>query len=137
MRIHISALVLVSFFSYYYGLEKNQYLILVLCCGFVISAEAVNTAIEALVNLESPAYHQLARVAKDVAAGAVLVAAVTAGITGVVLFGDPAKLLETLKLIFSVPLRGIVLLLLLVSSVFFIFNTKNIAQPFIEKSDRE
>ncbi len=45
-----------------------------LCCALVLSLELVNTALEALVDLVSPTFHPLARVAKDVAAGAVLIA---------------------------------------------------------------
>ena len=45
-----------------------------LCCALVLSLELVNTALEALVDLVSPTYHPLARVAKDAAAGAVLIA---------------------------------------------------------------
>ena len=45
-----------------------------LCCALVLSLELVNTALEALVDLVSPTFHPLARVVKDVAAGAVLIA---------------------------------------------------------------
>lgn len=47
-----------------------------LCCALVLTLELVNTALEALVDLVSPTFHPLARVAKDVAAGAVLIAGV-------------------------------------------------------------
>jgi len=47
-----------------------------LCCALVLTLELVNTALEALVDLVSPTFHPLARVVKDVAAGAVLIAGV-------------------------------------------------------------
>ena len=47
-----------------------------LCCALVLTLELVNTALEALVDLVSPTYHPLARIAKDAAAGAVLIAGV-------------------------------------------------------------
>ena len=68
MRIHLAAAVIVTAFSLVYGLNTAEYAVLFLTIGFVIVCEAVNTSIEAMVNLESPAYHDLARIAKDVAA---------------------------------------------------------------------
>ena len=123
MRIHLSAVVLVSFFSYFFGLEKSEYVILLFCFGFVICAEVFNTSIEALVNLESPSYHHLARIAKDVAAGAVFVAAATALAVGIFLFClQPSRLLDTLYAIFINPFAGALFLILLMLSVLFIFN---------------
>ena len=54
-----------------------------LCCMLVLSLELVNTALEALVDLVSPTYHPLARVAKDAAAGAVLIASLLSLAVGV------------------------------------------------------
>ena len=123
MRIHLSAVVLDSFFSYFYGLEKLEYIILLLCFGFVICAEVFNTSIEALVNLESPSYHHLARIAKDVAAGAVFIAAATALAVGAFLFClHPSRLLDTLYVIFINPFAGAIFLILIMLSVLFIFN---------------
>ena len=83
MRIHLAAAVFVTAFSLVYRLEPLGYAVLFLAMGAVISFEAVNTALEALVNLASPAYHNLARIAKDVAAGAVFMAALAAIAAGV------------------------------------------------------
>jgi diacylglycerol kinase len=62
-------------------------MILFLAGGFVLVAEAFNTALEIGVDLASPGYHELARDTKDVAAGAVLISATTAVISGVFIFG--------------------------------------------------
>ena len=86
MRIHLAAAVFVTAFSLVYGLTPGEYAVLFLTIGAVIAAEAVNTAIEAVVNLESPSYNELARIAKDVAAGTVLLTALTACIVGFCLF---------------------------------------------------
>ena len=67
--------------------------------GLVITAEMLNTAIEAAVDLVSPATHELARVAKDVAAGAVLMASCTAVVAGVLLIGRP--IVDRLAIIWS------------------------------------
>ena len=56
------------------------------CGTSVLAAEAFNTAIERLVNLVSPDYHPIAGDVKDIAAGAVLICAVTAALVGAIIF---------------------------------------------------
>ena len=58
------------------GIDATQWAVIVTCIGVVLGGECVNTAIEAVVDLASPDYHKLAKVAKDCAAGAVLVASI-------------------------------------------------------------
>jgi len=60
---------------------------LLLAIGLVMVSEALNTALESVVDLVSPAVHPLARVAKDVAAAGVLIAATTAVAVGLVVLG--------------------------------------------------
>ena len=60
-----------------------------LACGLVLSVELLNTAVEALVDLASPEWHDLARTAKDCAAAAVLVAACFAALVGLAVLGPP------------------------------------------------
>ena len=60
---------------------------IVLCCALVLSLELVNTALEALTDLASPDLHPLAKIAKDAAAGAVLVASLGALVVGAVVLG--------------------------------------------------
>lgn len=55
------------------GIDFTQWAIIVVCIGVVLGGECVNTAVEAVVDLASPDYHELAKIAKDCAAGAVLV----------------------------------------------------------------
>ncbi len=62
-----------------------------LSCALVLSLEMVNTAFEAVVDLAAPTYHPLAKIAKDVAAGAVLVASIISVLVGLVVLG-PALL---------------------------------------------
>ena len=61
-------------------------MMLVFAGGLVLAAEAINTAIEIDIDLTSPQYHPFARDTKDVAAGAVLIAAITAAIVGAFVF---------------------------------------------------
>jgi len=65
---------------------RDEWLVLVLTIALVLAAEGVNTAIEAVVDLVSPVYHPLAKVAKDVAAGTVLLTAIASVIIGLILF---------------------------------------------------
>ena len=58
----------------------------VLCIGAVMALECVNTAVEAVVDLVSPEWHELAKLAKDAAAGATLIAAVMSVVVGVLVF---------------------------------------------------
>ena len=67
-------------------LSTTEWLLIAFAVGFVFSAELFNTAIEELVNLVSPEFHKKAGKIKDLAAGAVLVAAITAVIIGLVVF---------------------------------------------------
>ena len=122
MRIHLAAAVIVTAFSLVYGLNTAEYAVLFLTMGFVIVCEAVNTSIEAMVNLESPAYPDLARIAKDVAAGAVLAAAFTAGVVGVCLFLHFPRLTETLLAIITTPWLLVLFLALLAGGVLFAFQ---------------
>ena len=59
---------------------------ILLCCGLVLSLELMNTALEAIVDLVSPTFHPLARIAKDVAAGAVLLSSAISLIVGATTF---------------------------------------------------
>ncbi len=129
MRIHLSAVVLVSYFSFFFGLSGMELVALFLCFGFVLCAEAVNTAIETLVNLGSPAYHPYARIAKDVAAGGVAVAALTSAVVGFLLFWKPEKLLDAVERIFSRPLSGGIAAALAALAVLFIFNGPRLFKP--------
>lgn len=96
-RFHIAATVYVTAFSLFYEFTVGEYVLLALTFSSVISAELINTAVEAAVDLCSPEQHRLAKIAKDAAAGAVLVTAFFAVIVGVLLFGDIAVIKEIFR----------------------------------------
>lgn len=121
MRIHLAAAVFVTAFSLVYGLTPGEYAVLFLTMGAVVAAEAVNTAVEAVVNLESPSYNELARIAKDVAAGAVLLTALSACAVGVCLFFRFPRLTETLHRILTTPWMLLLFPALLAGGVLFAF----------------
>ena len=85
-RIHSAAAVLVGIVGVVLGLDPGAWAVLVLTVTLMLTAEMVNTVIEAVVDLASPGYHPLAKVAKDVAAGAVLLTALGAVGVGGCLF---------------------------------------------------
>ncbi len=122
MRIHLSVFILLAVFSHYYGLTKLEFTLFTIVCGLVMFAEMINTAIEAVVDLCSPSYHRLARIAKDVAAGAVLLSAMVAVIVGICLFGDFARLLMTFEALVAEPHRIVLFAVLLLLLVLFILN---------------
>jgi diacylglycerol kinase (ATP) len=87
MRYHFLSAAAVLFFSYMVGVSKTELVIISLAVIIVLSAEMLNSAIEAVVDLVSPEYSEKAGVAKDIAAGAVLITAFGAAVLGyIVLF---------------------------------------------------
>ncbi|WP_417230727.1 diacylglycerol kinase family protein [Thermophilibacter sp.] len=69
-------------------LDLLSWAIVLLCCGVVIMAELLNTAVETVVDLVSPEFHPLAGRAKDIAAAAVWVLSVIVAIVGVLVFAN-------------------------------------------------
>jgi diacylglycerol kinase len=86
MKIHIGAGLVVAFLSWWFTLEKFEILILLVTVESVLLAEMINTVVETMVDLVSPEFHPLAKIAKDVAAGAVLITAIFSLIVGYMLF---------------------------------------------------
>ena len=86
MRTHFIAGIFVFGASIYFRLSGIEIAIIGLTVGLVITTELINTAIENAVDLVTTEYKPLARIAKDVAAGAVLLASFTAVLVGIALF---------------------------------------------------
>ncbi|NTW01913.1 MAG: diacylglycerol kinase family protein [Oscillochloris sp.] len=85
-QIHVLAGSCAVSLGFILGLERWEWLALVLIITLVIAAEGVNTAIEATVDLATSIRHPLAKIAKDVAAGTVLICAIGAVIVGCIVF---------------------------------------------------
>ena len=117
MRVHLTAVVYVTAFSFFYDLTRAEYALLALTFGAVISAELINTAIEAAVDLCSPERHSLAKIAKDAAAGAVF-----AVVIGVLLFGDIAVIKEIFRYYGSHPFALAGLICSFAAAWFWIFG---------------
>ncbi len=86
-RIHAAATLLAVVAGFWFHMSRGEWCAVVAVIGLVWTAEGVNTALEAVVDLISPAPHPLAGRAKDVAAGAVLCAALAALVIGALIFG--------------------------------------------------
>lgn len=86
-KIHAVATVLVVGAGFFCGLTRIEWALVVGAIALVWTAEAINTAIESIVDLVSPERHPLAGRAKDAAAGAVLAAAIGAVVISVCVFG--------------------------------------------------
>ena len=86
-RIHAVAAVLVLVLGACLRISASEWLAVVLATVLVMGAEALNTALELVVDLVSPEWHALARDAKDTAAAAVLLCSLGAAVVGVVVFG--------------------------------------------------
>jgi diacylglycerol kinase len=89
MLIHLGAAVSVTALGIYVELDFTQWAVLALTIGFVLVAEMFNTVAEAAMDAATPYYHPLVKVAKDVAAGAVLITALTSVGVGLLVLGPP------------------------------------------------
>ncbi len=87
-QIHVVLTLVACSAGWAWGLTRLEWMILVLAIGLVLGLEAVNTAVEAVVDLVSPQFHPLAKLAKDVAAGGVLLAALCTLVVALLLFGS-------------------------------------------------
>lgn len=83
---HLDAVIVVTGLGWYFELSRIEWISIILCFGLVISAELLNSAIERIVDLISPEYNPKAGIIKDIAAGAVLFAAIISIIVGLIVF---------------------------------------------------
>lgn len=99
MRIHFAAAVAILVAALFFKLSKVEVLVLFITISLVLIAELINTSIETVVDLVTQEFHPLARRAKHLAAGAVLVAALNAVIVGYLLFFD--RISEAVPLVYQ------------------------------------
>ena len=86
LRLHFFTAVSVMLLGWILRLSKREFIVVLAAIMVVMVAEMLNTAVEAVVDLASPDIHPLAQTAKDVAAGAVLLAAIGAALLGLWVF---------------------------------------------------
>lgn len=125
MRIHIVTAAFMIYFSSFYDLSKTEFITLLFSISLVIICEMINTAIEETVDLVEKKYNLNAKIAKDIAAGAVLISAFFAVAVGIVLFFDISILLDIVDYFLSSIIRLFLFILLFSASIIFIFSNKN------------
>jgi diacylglycerol kinase len=84
--VQISVAIVAVWLGFVFDISQTEWLFLVFSIGFVLVTEALNTAFEFDIDLTSPEYHEYAKYTKDVAAGAVLLASITASVIGLIIF---------------------------------------------------
>ena len=72
--------------GFFFGISMFEWLVVVVCFGLVLGGECINSSIEAIVDLASPDYHELARKSKDAAAGGVLLFSLASLVVGLIIF---------------------------------------------------
>ena len=120
-RIHLVASVYVLALALWVGLTREGWAALLLVISYVLSRELMNTAVEALVDLTTKQQHPLAAIAKDTAAGGVLIAAVISVVVGFALLWKPVRLLALWNLFLQLPWLFAALGLCGFLSVWFVF----------------
>lgn len=124
LRIHLTCLCYmfsILTLTPWFILTKAEWAILVLASVAVISGEIVNTAIENAVNLASEKYTEYGKIAKDAAAGAVLISAIGAVIVGLIILFQPAAFKAMYEYFISNPVMLAVFLLSIIPASLFIF----------------
>ncbi|QOR68984.1 diacylglycerol kinase family protein [Cytobacillus suaedae] len=88
LQIHLVISVFVIGLSFYLNITKIEWSIVIILIGGMLSLELMNTAIERVVDLVTKEYHPIAKIAKDVAAAAVLVFALISVVVGSIIFSS-------------------------------------------------
>ena len=122
MRFHFLIVVLVLLLGMFCRFSAEQMVLLLFVTTLVVVTEMLNTAVETVVDMVTQSYHPLAKLAKDIAAGAVLIAAINAAVVGIILFFGSGKINplhpivghDTAPLVLWIPVTLAVLILVLV-----------------------
>lgn len=86
LKFHFLAALVVFAASYLLNISRTDWMIVIFLIGFVISLELTNTAVEAVVDAFTDKEHPRAKFAKDISAGAVLIAAIISAVLGIIIF---------------------------------------------------
>jgi len=124
LRIHFAVAVIVLVLAVVVGVSKIELIVLLIAIAFVLVAEMINTAIEGAIDAATTAFDPMAKLAKDISAGAVLIASVTAVAVGYLVFAGKAadKSARVLDRIRDAPAE--ITLIALVLTVIIVIATK-------------
>lgn len=121
-RFHLVIAFYVYLFSAFYNFSKIEYVIITMLIGGVLALELVNSAIERCVAKPDKAHDGYAGLAKDMAAGGVLVFAIASAVCGVILFFDIAILQNILQFYKTNLVALAILALTIILNIFFVFK---------------
>jgi len=133
MQFHFLMLVLVLLSGLLLALDTRDMLTLLFCVSLVIATEMINTAVETVVDMITQTYHPLAKLAKDVAAGAVLIASANAVIAGLLIFFGNDRI-QKIKL--GVPYRPPDVTIVLVVGILVLTTTVLMSKLLTGRSNR-
>ncbi len=119
-RFHMVAALTVLILSRFFQLTAVETVLLAFTILFVMICEMINTAIEVTVDIYCKTYHPAAKIAKDVAAGAVFLSAVIAVAVGIALFWQPDVIWSILQFVVYTPAAWAGIVLYVVMAVWFI-----------------
>lgn len=86
IMVQFSIALFLVFFGFYVGISRTEWMLQTLACGLVLGIEGLNTAVEKIADFIHPDYHKKIGFIKDIAAGAVCFAAVTAVAVGLLIY---------------------------------------------------
>ncbi|MBE5660718.1 diacylglycerol kinase family protein [Staphylococcus sp. SS87] len=84
--LHVFAMIVVIVFGFVFNINQIEWLFILIAIALVLTVEALNTAIEYVVDLVTVEYHEFAKYAKDIAAFSVLIVSILAVIIGLIVF---------------------------------------------------
>lgn len=125
MRIHFVCMIYMYSFLFVYDffeITRTQLAVIFLANMAVVAAELINTAVERTVDLASEEYTENGKVAKDTAAGAVLVCAIFAVATGIAILGQPEAFSQMFLYYRENPVMLVVFILSIILATVFIFE---------------
>ncbi len=141
MRFHATIMAFMFFFLLKYDffeITRGQFAVLALTCGIVLSLEFVNSSIEAVVDLVSPEYNRLAGIAKDTAAGAVLMSAIAAVVVGLIIMLQP-KAFSAMGYYYAEHIGELaaVIVAIILAVIWILFPRKNVKDPAKENKNKK
>ena len=125
MRIHFVCMIYMYSFLFVYDffeITRTQLAVIFLANMAVVAAELINTAVERTVDLASEEYTKNGKIAKDTAAGAVLVCAIFAVTTGIAILGQPEAFSQMLLYYREKPVMLVIFILSIIPATVFIFK---------------
>lgn len=128
MKIHVFAAIFIVFLSLFFNIDRTEMLILLFCVAFVFICELLNTVVEVMVDIITDKYHPLAKVAKDIAAGAVLVSALTSVFVAYFLFYDKVSPYSETLIIKIAKSDAHITFIILIMMLIFIVAAKSLSK---------